>query len=155
MSKVLITFGTRPLAQRIGNMLSTDYEVCYGSSEPFPDVLKNKNYRALANAANPAFVHELLKLCLDEAIDMVLPLGQAELQPLIESRVLLAEYGVELLVPQDLESCFVIENPNKDFKLQVFKEGRDIMSGELLGNEGFSGAGLLSDSGEECMLCLV
>lgn len=155
MSRILITYGTRPLAQRIGHLLSDKYEIVYGSSEDFPEILKQTNYRAIPMANKVTFAHELLKLCLDEGIDKLLPLGKSELQPLMESRVLLAEYGIKLLVPDDMTDCLILENPSKSFNLQVFNSGEDVISKEQLEDKRFSGVGVLSDSGEGVVLCLI
>ncbi|MCY4778195.1 hypothetical protein ORI89_00920 [Sphingobacterium sp. UT-1RO-CII-1] len=155
MSKILITYGTRPFAQRVGHLLGEKYEVVYGSSEDFPEVLKQTNYKAIPVANTTTFAHELLKLCLDEGIDKLLPLGRSELQPLWEVRVLLAEYGVKLLVPHDLTGCLIVENPDKSLNLQVFSSGENMISKEQLDDHYFSGVGIRSDSGDELVLCLV
>lgn len=154
MKKILITYGTRPLAQRIGNMLKNKYEVTYGSCESFPDLLKKQNYFVLQTAANPVFVHELLKVCLDEGIDVVLPLGEAEYQPLHQARILLAEYGVDLLLPDSFSDYFTLENPPKELSVQVFKDGQDLMT-DAHASIFSSGAAVRSDSGDDFALCVV
>lgn len=153
MDTILITYGTRPFAQRVGRLLSSRYEVAYGSSEPFPDILLKQNYHRIPTGANPTFAHEILKLCLDKGYQMILPLGKMEGQPLNEARVLLEEYGIGVLLPRDLEDCFVLENPSG--VVHVLKAGKDILTDEQLCDSHFSGVGMLSDSGEEPILCLV
>jgi|SRR5690606_19908679 len=153
MENLLITYGTRPFAQRVGRLLSARYNIIYGSSEPFPDIMLKQGYHRLPTGANPTFAHEILKLCLDTECQKVLPLGKMELQPLHEARVLLAEYGIEVLAPVELEDCLILENPPGD--VRVLHEGKDLLTGEKLTDVGFSGAAMLSDSGEEALLCLV
>lgn len=153
INTILITYGTRPFAQRVGRLLSSRYEVAYASSEPFPDILLNQNYHRVPTGGNPTFAHEILKLCLDKGYQMILPLGKMEGQPLNEARVLLEEYGIAVLLPRGLEDCFLLENPSGI--VHVLKSGKDMLSGEQLCDSHFSGVGMLSDSGEEPILCLV
>lgn len=153
MDTILITYGTQPFAQRIGRLLSSCYKVAYASSEPFPDILLKQNYHRIPTGANPTFAHEILKLCLDKGYQIILPLGKMEGQPLNEARVLLEEYGIAVLLPHDLEDCFVIENPSG--AVHVLKSGKDMLTGEQLCDSPFSGVGMMSDSDEEPILCLV
>lgn len=153
MDTILITYGTQPFAQRIGRLLSSRYEIAYASSEPFPDILLKQNYHRIPTGANPTFAHEILKLCLDKGYQIILPLGKMEGQPLNEARVLLEEYGIAVLLPRDLEDCFFIENPSG--AVHVLKSGKDMLTGEQLCDSPFSGVGMMSDSDEEPILCLV
>ncbi|MBD1433878.1 hypothetical protein H8B06_13655 [Sphingobacterium sp. DN00404] len=150
---ILITYGTRPFAQRVSRLLSARYEVVYASSEPFPDLLLKQNYHRIPTGVNPTFAHEILKLCLDKGCQMILPLGEMELQPINEARILLEEYGIVVLLPHDLEECFMLENPSGE--IHVLKSGIDILTGDQLCGDHFSGAGILADSGDEPILCLV
>ena len=153
MDKILITYGTRPFAQRIGALLSPVYEVGYASAESFPDLLLRGNYHRIPTGANPTFVHELLKLCLDKGYQLLLPLGKLELQPLHEARILLAEYGIEVLLPSELADCPLMESPSGE--LCILQEGKDLLTGEKRCDSTFSGVVMLSDSGEEALLCIV
>lgn len=152
MDSILVTVGTRPFAQRIGRLLSSRYEVVYASSEPFPDVLLKQRYYRIPTGANPTFVHEILKLCLDNGCQMILPLSKIELQALHEARVLLEEYDITVLLPRDLENCFILENPAGT--IRILRSGKDMLTNEQLADIGFSGVGMLSDSGEDPVLCL-
>lgn len=152
MDSILITLGTRPFAQRIGRLLSSRYEVVYASSEPFPDILLKQHYHRIPTGTNPTFAHEVLKLCLDSGCQMILPLSKIELQALHEARILLDEYDITVLLPHDLESCFILENPSGP--VRILRSGKDMLTDEQLTDAGFSGVGMLSDSGEEPVLCL-
>lgn len=155
MKRILITHGTVPLAQRLGKLLEGQVEVIFASSEPFPEVLKKLNYQKLPPLANPTFVHELLKLGLDESIDYVLPLGKEELPIVQQARVLFEEYGQQLLIPVSLADTFLVEKPEKELPVRILHAGVDIGTGETVAEESFSGAGIVSDSGEEVVLCVV
>ena len=155
MKRILITFGTDALAQRIGKLLADQYTVLYASSQPFPDILLKQHYRKLPTASNPTYVHEVLKLALDDSIDYILPLGQGELQALHEARILFEEYGINLLMPTSLEEVLIAEKPAKELAIQVLDQGKDLRTGEAITAADFSGAAIVSDSGEEVVLCVV
>ena len=155
MQKIVITYGTRPLAQRVGQMLAVGFQVVYASAETFPDILLRQNYRKIPTGANPIYAHELLKTCLDVGASYILPLGKMETGVLEESRVLFQEYGIEILQPKDLTAFFIFENPPREQALYVCEDGIDLLYGENRNDNGFSGVGMLSDSGEDMMWCLV
>src|SRR5690606_6338360 len=155
MEKILLTFGTRPFAQRLGNMLSSQYTCYYGSSEPFPDLLLRQRYSRIPTAANPVFVHEVLKTCLDKGCTFVLPLGETELGPLAEARVLFEEYGIAVLVPQDWEHMAVLSDPREEVDVRILRGGIDMITGRSAAADGFSGVVVLSDSEEELAICIV
>lgn len=153
MDKILITSGIQPFAQRVGGLLKARYQVAYASSEPFPDLLLKQGYLRIPTGANPTFAHEILKRCLDQGYRWVLPLGSMEVQPLYEAQVLLEEYGITVLLPDQPEDRFVLESPTG--ALKVLHAGRDMLTDEKFPDTGFSGVGMLSDSGEEPVWCLV
>lgn len=155
MKRILITFGTEPLAQRIGKLLADQYTLLYASSQPFPEILLKQNYRKLPTSSNPTYVHEALKLALDEAVDFILPLGKGELQALQEARILFEEYGISLLMPARLDDVLIVEKPEKHFDIQVIAEGKDLLNGTTVSEPSFSGAAIVSDSGEDIVLCVV
>jgi len=79
MKKILITFGTRPLAMRIAKRLGADFEILYASSEDIPELLlASGKYAKIPKGLLPTFAHEILKLSLDQQVDYVLPLGGFE-----------------------------------------------------------------------------
>ena len=153
MKTILITYGTRPFAQRLGRMLSSHYHLAYASSEPFPEILQKQHYHRIPTGSNPTFAHEVLKLCLDKGCQMLLPLGKIELEPLQEARVLFEEYGISVLMPEDVTSCFFVEDPSGD--VRILQAGKDVLTDKVVCESHFSGAGILSDSGEDPILCLI
>lgn len=155
MDKILITYGTRPFAQRLGKHLSTKFNCHYASSEAFPDILLKGNYRKIPTGPNPTFAHELLKLALDEGYQYILPLGKMELQALHEARILFAEYDIEVLLPELLDDLLLIENPPAEMDVRIVHHGTDILTGAKIAGEPFSGAALLSDTGDTPALCIV
>jgi len=98
-----------------------------------------------------------LKVCLDNQVQYVLPLGKLELAPLAEAKVLFAEYGIQILVPDMavLKDLLYFEEPNRAFDLRLLAQGVDLISHQILGPEHYSGLYVLSDSQEEFSLVLV
>src|SRR3546814_15602118 len=94
-NRVLITQGTRPFAQRVGKLLQTHYKVQFGSADEVPQVLlQTGNYIQFPGVDTAAFEHELLRSCLDNRIDVVIPLGAKEIDLLARAQQLFAEYGI-------------------------------------------------------------
>ncbi|MGV3763247.1 hypothetical protein [Parapedobacter sp.] len=99
-SRVLITHGTRPFAQRVGKLLPGRYEVRFGSADEIPQVLlQTGNYIQFRGVDTAAFEHELLRTCLDNEIDVVVPLGEREIDLLAHAQQLFTEYGVAVWIP--------------------------------------------------------
>ncbi|MDM1294921.1 hypothetical protein HX021_11575 [Sphingobacterium sp. N143] len=157
MKKILITFGTRPLAMRIAKKLSDHFEVLYASSEEIPDLLlKSANYVKIPKGLLPTYAHEILKLSLDRQVDYVLPLGGFELSPLAEAKVLFEEYQISVLVPDKdiLDTLPIIENPPADLSYTLLSKGENLLDGRTFGST-LDGLLSASDSGEELALICV
>lgn len=155
MQKILITYGTRPLAQRVANLLKNKYEVLFASSEEVPSFLRN-TYPQIPTGVNPTFAHEILKYCLDNQIDYILPLGYSELESLAESKLLFEEYDIQPLVPNlaDLPLYFVIENPGSEVPIRVYSKGQSLTDEQSLSLPA-TGLLLLSDNQEELAIITV
>lgn len=156
---VLITKGTRPLAQRVAKLLPAGPRILFGSSDEVPDVLlRTGNYLRIPRADAAAFVHEVLKICLDREVATLIPLGADELYPMAEARLLFDEYGIAVCVPEKarLTDLVVIENPPRQLPLLVLHDGRPIHDADGAGQyDGLSGVFTPSDSGDEWALCCI
>lgn len=133
---VLITQGTRPFAQRVAKFLQAQHMVLFGSAEEFPEVLlRSGNYLRIPAVTAPVFVHEILKVCLDNGIETLIPLGEHELYPMAKARQLFSEYGISVWIPEEteLQSLAVIKNPPKQLPLLLLCDGRALS--EPHGNE--------------------
>ena len=155
MQKLLITFGTRPLAQRLSKLLQNKFEILFATSEDVPSFL-SLNYAKIPTGVNPTYAHELLKLSLDRQIDYVLPLGQTEIGSIVEAKILFEEYGIQLLCPEKamFQQVFVLENPNSSIELTLLLNGRSL-NGEMDFKESVSGLFAISDRGDEIALCTI
>lgn len=158
-NNVLITQGMRPFAQRVAKRLPNTYNPLFASAEDVPYVLINGgNFLKIPDADTAAFIHEVLKRCLDREISTVIPLGIQELYPMAEARQLFSEYGIDVWVPNvtALAELPIIENPPKQLPLIVLSEGHDIGGGNVdLRFHDLSGVFTPSDAGEELALCCI
>lgn len=155
MQKLLITFGTRPLAQRLYKILAPHFQIIFATSEEVPTFLA-ANYQKIPTGVNPTFAHEALKLCLDNQIDCILPLGLSEIQSLSSANVLFEEYGIHILAPnqENLNELFVLENPSSSVDLILCQDGKSLISDKDLGIK-ISGLFALADEGEDLALCTI
>jgi len=157
MKKILITFGTRPLAMRIAKKLGADFEILYASSEEIPELLlKSGNYAPIPKGLLPTFAHEVLKLSLDRQIDYVLPLGGFELEALSEAKVLFEEYQISVLVPDKdlLDTIPIMENPPADLSYILLSKGKNLFDSATY-EKSLDGLFVASDSGEDLALICV
>lgn len=124
--RILITQGTRPFAQRVGQLLQGQYTVQFGSAEAVPQVLlATGNYIQLIGVEAAAFEHELLRKCLDYRIGVLIPLGEREIGLLARAHQLFAEYGVAIWMPdaKHLGELEVIRNLERRLPLAVLDRG--------------------------------
>ncbi|MBB1645891.1 MULTISPECIES: hypothetical protein [Sphingobacterium] len=157
MKKILITFGTRPLAMRIAKRLGADFEILYASSEDIPELLlASGKYAKIPKGLLPTFAHEILKLSLDQEVDYVLPLGGFELEPLSTAKVLFEEYQISVLVPDKdlLETIPVMENPPADLPYRLLSKGNSLLDSATF-ERSLDGLFVASDSGEDLALICV
>lgn len=155
MQKILITYGTRPLAQRLAKQFSAKFEVVFASSEEVPSFLQ-ANYLKIPTGVNPTYAHELLKLSLDKQIDYILPLGESEINSLAESKLLFEEYDIIPLVPNqsDLPVYFTIENPPSQVEIHIYLQGKGLDVEQKL-HLPATGLLMVSDDQEELALVTI
>lgn len=127
MINVLITSGTSAFSQRVAKMLPNCRHFFADSSAIPAPLLNTGKYKSIPNAEKNTYVHEVLKVCLDLAIDMLIPLGKDEILPLANSEMLFTEYGVTLLLPpvELLEDFSIVVNPSRSDYPEVFINAKD------------------------------
>jgi hypothetical protein len=97
---VLITGAASAAAFRLRRLLEFD-EVIFADHLDLPQsIFKETRFMQIPAGDSPSFAHQLLKMCLDNHIEMVFPLRLQELRPLAEAKVLFEEYGITLVVPE-------------------------------------------------------
>jgi len=155
MQNLLITFGTRALAQRLSNLLKNEFIIHFATSEEVP-VFLNSKFTPIPIGSNPTYAHELLKICLDQHIQVLLPIGLSEIKALAEAKVLFEEYNIQVLTPSlgELAELFVLTNPATSVAIHVAYQGQclDVKKGL---NTSLSGVLAVSDDAEDFALCVV
>jgi hypothetical protein len=98
---ILITAANSAQAYRLKSLLGKSENVFLGDYMDLPELMvKNGTMLKTPRPDSPSYAHEMLTLCLDNGINMVFPLRQAELLPLAEARVLFLEFDVQLIIPK-------------------------------------------------------
>jgi hypothetical protein len=92
----LITAATTSQAQKLKNSLGNE-NVILGDYSELPDfMLKSMMLLKLPNPSDPAYAHQMLKLCLDKDVDKIYALGGQEKALLNEASLLFNEYGITI-----------------------------------------------------------
>lgn len=131
--RVLITQGTRPFAQRVGKLLPSPYQVRFGSADEIPQVLlQTGHYIQFPGVDTAAFEHELLRACLDNGIEVVIPLGEQEIDLLARAKQLFAEYGIAIWMPDAAHpgELVLVSNPERHLPLVVLDRGVVVSEGQ-------------------------
>lgn len=123
---VLITQGMRPFAQRVGKLLQVDYAVRFGSADEIPHVLLQlDSYIQIPGVDTGAFEHEVLRICLDNRIDVLIPLGEKEIDLLDRAQQLFAEYNIAVWLPDATHPGVLnrVKNPERRLPLLILDRG--------------------------------
>ena len=155
MQNLLITFGTRALGQRLSTLLKSNYRIHFATSEEVP-VFLNSKFSSIPLGTDPTFAHELLKICLDQQIHLLLPIGLAEIRAIAEAKVLFEEYDIQVLTPsmEELAEIFILTNPATSVPIHVLSNGQCLDVHQRL-NTVLSGALAVSDDAGSYALCVV
>lgn len=155
---VLITQGTCPFAQRVAKLVPAA-RIVFAASDDISEVLLHTGkYVKIPRPSDPTFVHEVLRRCMDNAIELVIPLGMAELYPMAVARPLFAEYDIALCVPEmaALAELMIVENPPREMPLSILQEGAAIAGNTPGMQQGaLSGVFTPSDTDHDMALCCV
>jgi hypothetical protein len=95
---ILITAANSAQAHKLKSKLNTT-GIILGDYRELPAfMLKQGEMMRLPDPRSIAYTHEMLTLCLDNAIDTIYVLTNEEAALLLESRQLFKEYNIELQV---------------------------------------------------------
>lgn len=93
--KVLITSATLGIAHKLKNKLNNDV-VLLGDYVDLPAFML-KNIIKLPSPATDTYTHEMLKICLDNDIEVLYPLTNGEIDVLLISEQLFKEYNINII----------------------------------------------------------
>jgi len=99
----LITCANSAKAYALKNNLPGEL-VIMGDFEALPEFLVNSGKMIrLPNPVEPSYIHQVLALCLDQNINKICPLRAQEQVLLLNSAQLFAEYGISILVDDQIQ----------------------------------------------------
>ncbi|WP_423148136.1 hypothetical protein [Rubrolithibacter danxiaensis] len=97
---ILITGSTFANAYKLKRLLERENSVFLADATELPEfLLKGSSFIKIPGAHSNTFVHEMLKICLDNSIERVYPLLKQEIKALADAIQLFEEYGIELMIP--------------------------------------------------------
>ena len=100
--KILITAGKSALALKMLRAFG-QHEVIladYGEMPNFSSA--SYTFISLGVKNEDTIAHTLLNNCLDQGIDMILPLQQFEIMQMAKAQILFGEFNIEVLLPVDM-----------------------------------------------------
>lgn len=99
--KILITGGKTATALKLIRAFS-NAEILLGDYGDMPNInTETYSFAELGDWNAEVLAHNLLTKCLDNGVDVLLPLYQAEIIALSKSMVLFEEFGLKVLLPEN------------------------------------------------------
>jgi hypothetical protein len=100
--KILITGGKSAAALKLLKAFPGQEIVLadYGDIPSFASA----NYTFITlGQVNDAIAHNILNICLDYGIDMLLPIHEFEINPIAKSKILFQEFNIQVLLPEQTD----------------------------------------------------
>jgi hypothetical protein len=161
--KILITGGKSALALKLLKAFEHDTVIFadYGDVPSF--FSSNYQFITLGERNDETLAHTLLSCCLDENIDVILPLHYFEQEPIIRAGILFQEFNVSILLPNITQlNQYIRDVTFKKTNWAIFENGEVVYSTQI--NEGINlyskkenlnGAYYFEVSGDEIKLFLI
>ena len=148
---VLISRGIHPFTQRVAAHYLKHWTKVYADSSEIPQpLLHSGHYFQLPSAEDAAFIHEVLKRCLDLQVQYFLPMDKDEAITLSGAKVLFDEYGITLFVPSPevLKKYPALIHPPREQQLMLLVNGMSESNEMEMANTPQSGLFARSNNGE-------
>ncbi|MFD0941674.1 ATP-grasp domain-containing protein [Pedobacter boryungensis] len=145
--KILITGGKSATALKLIKAFG-NYQVVLADYAEVP-TFTSKAYSliSLGIKNEDTLAHTLLNKCLDEGIDLLLPIHHFEIEAVAKAKTLFNEFNIQLLLPSQEElDQYVVEEISKVSDWVVLKDGEIIFASNDevrlsdINNENLSGA---------------
>jgi hypothetical protein len=123
--KILITGGKSATTLKLLKAFE-GYEIVLADYGEIPS-FTSANYKFITlGEVNDAIAHNILNVCLDYGIDMILPVHEFEINPIAKSKILFQEFNIQVLLP-DLTDVLKYFYPQQDItpglRWYLFVEG--------------------------------
>ena len=123
--KILITGGKSALALKVTKAFMSHQLVLadYGEMPNFSSPAYT--FISLGEKNEDTIAHTLLNYCLNEEVDLILPLHAFEIIAMAKAKVLFKEFNIEILLPEqdDLSAFFDLNKRSKPIQWAAFKDG--------------------------------
>jgi hypothetical protein len=97
--KILITGGKSATTLKLLKAFAGD-EVVLADYGEIPSFTSGSYKFITLGEPNDSIAHNILNLCLDYGINMVLPLHEFEINPIAKSKILFQEFNIQVLLPE-------------------------------------------------------
>jgi hypothetical protein len=118
MSKLLLTGAVSAVAYKVKSVLNRE-ELVIGDFMPLPPM---PGLLVLPSPLSPSYLNELLKCCLAEGINGIVPLRRSEVQALIGAKALFSEYDIAIFLPDDFPQVPDFR-PAESENIQLYADG--------------------------------
>jgi hypothetical protein len=97
--KILITGGKSATTLKLLKAFG-DYEIVLADYGEIPSFTSG-NYKFITlGEVNDSIAHNILNICLDYGIDVILPVHEFEINPIAKSKILFQEFNIQVLLPE-------------------------------------------------------
>lgn len=123
--KILITGGKSALALKMVKAF-TSHQIILADYGEMPSFSSSAyKFISLGEKNEDTIAHTLLNNCLDEEIDLILPLHAFEVVAMAKAKVLFSEFNIDIVLPanDDLATYFDINKTSKLAHWAIFKSG--------------------------------
>ena len=128
--KVFITGGKSALALKMAKAFGS-HQIVLADYGEMPNFLSSAyTFISLGEKNGDTIAHSLLNYCLNEEVDLILPLHTFEIVAMAKAKVLFAEFNIEIILPSntDLINYFDVKGNQKFEHWSIFKNGDTLFS---------------------------
>ncbi|MFI5452711.1 hypothetical protein ACHMWN_11200 [Pedobacter sp. UC225_61] len=128
--KILITGGKSATALKLVKAFDAYQAVLADYGEVPSFISKAYSLISLGAKNEDTLAHTLLNKCLDEGIDLLLPIHHFEIEAVAKAKTLFNEFNIQILLPnrEELDHYFNIENICKSDDWAIFKDGEIVFT---------------------------
>ena len=130
--KILITGANSSTALKLVKAFK-NYQIVLADYGDVPN-LKSGTYNLISLGVKneETIAHNLLNFCLDQAIDVVLPIHNYEIEAVAKAEILFNEFNIKVLLPKAEELIRFHKSINKPTNWAVFDSGKLLFSTDHL-----------------------
>ena len=131
MMKILITGGKSAQSFKVLKAFTDDQVVLadYGELPSLPSA--KYSFAGLGERSDDTIAHNLLKACLDQEVDTLLPLYDFEVEAVAKSALLFEEFNIHILLPDAaILPLFYKKNSKSSYHWVVYNKGKVVYTSQ-------------------------